>query len=374
MLIGRFTKKLIVLVVLIGLIVGGNFFLRLTHIKKLEGAIDSLQGKLSDIGITLNLEKYKTKGIFFWDVNLEIEGEIYSTISDSVIYFYIDPIVINSLIDINQNVKIDATLPNKINGRIELNRAVAEKLKIEPKHKVFFETSDIPILHIARESTYSSNDISLNLNDFKVEIQGKGSKDKLVFVENLNFQKNNLSTGESKLVATMKNFNIYLDESKFNKYLPQHMSFDSGSKNIDWSLDLLIKNSDVENIDRVYSGKIKFIAEAFKLELDGEDTVIKNKNEREYHKSDFNFTIEKFDQFMDYSFGLILAIKDSDDEREQIRDTYNLFRKTIKKYSRQSGDITSFSIKDTDDKRTLFQGIPIDEAFKETIDKLKEIS
>jgi hypothetical protein len=373
MIIGRFTKKLIVIGLFISLIVCGNFFLRLAHIKKIESTIDSLEEKLSNIGITLTMSNYKSKGIFFWDISLEMESEIYTTISDSIIYFYIKSIAINSLIDINKNSAIEVILPNKVGGRLEFSDKFTKELNIEGKYKVFIETENIPTVNITGRNLYSNDIISVNLNNLKIAIEEGNGKSELVFIENLNMRKSKLSDNETKLSTQSRNLNLYLDEAKFGKYLPEAISFKSGTNNIDFNLDLLISENVANNVAKAYDINLNFIAEAFKVAIDGQDLVIKNPNEREYHKSDFNLNIENFDRFIDYTVAMALISKDSDEEREELKDIYNLFRKIIKQYGRQSGDIMSFRIKDTDDKKTLFEGILIDEVFKEPIDKLKKM-
>ena len=368
-------KKIFFLIAIAAIVFGANFFLREKHIKEVESTISSLEKELSDIGITLGISNYRSSGLFFWNVTLEVEGEIYGTVSDSVLYFYIPSVIINTKIDFDRRVTINALFPNKINGHLDLNNEVASQLKVEPKYKLFIQTRDIPVAKIHKEGFYGNSTFTLDLNEVSLEVEGQKPRETLIAMDNLEVQSNDITSDQRQFKAKIHNLNIYLDPDKFGKYLPKSISFDSGSKNIEWALDLLITDKiNNDSSERIYSGNMDCITKAFEIKVNGEDRAIKPQDDRKYHKSDLNFNIKNFDVFMDYSLSLMLNSKETEAERKQVVEVNNLFRKSIKQYGRQSGDITSFRIKDTDEKKTLFEGIPIDEAFKEAIDKLKEIS
>ena len=368
-------KKLIfLLIIIIGIFIG-NYFLTEFHIKKVESTLNNLQKKLSDNGITLGISKIESRGKFFWDIELQGEAEVYMTASDCILYFYIPNFDIHSLIKTSQEVMVKMIFPKEITGHLDLNPEVAAKMNFEEKYKVFLKSNNIPIANIDKESFNGNGTFNLNLEQVVIDVEGRKSRDKLIFMENVNVATTDLSSDEMKLNANINNLNIYLDEERFGKNLPKTISFDDGSKNIEWVLDLLITDKTIDGgLETIYNGKMDCITRAFEIKVDGEDKATKLKNARKTHKSDLNFNVKNFDVFMDYSTSLMLNNKETELEKSQLMKVSDLFRKSVKENARQDGDITSFRIKDTDDKQTLFEGKPIEKVFEEPIAKLKEYS
>lgn len=367
-------KKIIFLIVILASVLMLNLFLRNAHMKHIESSINNIQKELSDIGMTLGISKMNPVGQFFWDVELETEVEIYGTTSDCILYFYIPIVKVHSVINVSKEVNVDIIFPDKITGHLDLNSEVAAKINLEKKYKIFLKSENIPIANIKKDSFDGNNFFKLDLDNVEIDIQSNKPRDKLALMKSISIVSEDLSQEKTKLNTKVHDLNIYLDPERFGKNLPKTISFDDGSKNIEWELDLLITDNLTQDNtpETVYNGNMACITRAFEIIVDGEDRVLKPKNDRNTHKSDLNFNIKNFDIFMDYSTSLMLNSKESELERTQLIEVSNLFRQIVKQNATQNGDITSFKIKDTEDKQTLFQGLPIHQVFKEPIEKLQE--
>ena len=366
-------KFIFLLIILIGILVG-NFLLRNAHIKYVESSLHDMQKTLSDSGITLGISNINSKGKFFWDIELESEIEIYATITDCILYFYIPNMKVYSSINVSKDVDINLVLPDKITGHLDLNSEIAGKFTLEKRYTLFLESQNIPIINIQKKTFTENSIFALNLEDFLIDFQGTKHREKFVSIENIQIQNKVLSSKQSQLNAKIHNCNIYLDQARFGRYLSKNMTLDNASKNIAWELNLLkTDNTTIDGISKaIYNGNMDCITRIFEIKLDGEDRVLNSTPNNTIHQSDLNFNIKNFDVFMEYFTSVILGHKNTELEKAQVIEISDLFKKSIKDHAIQNGDITSFKIKDTDDKKTLFQGVQIHDVFKEALDKLSE--
>jgi hypothetical protein len=366
-------KFIFLLVILIGILVG-NFLLRNAHIKYIESSLNEMQKKFSDLGITFGISKLTSTGKFFWNIALDSEIEIYATAADCILYFYIPNIKIYSAIKWPKDVDIDIVFPNKITGHLDLNPEIAGKFTLEKKYTLFLESLNIPSASIKKKNLTEDGIISFNLEDVLIDFQSTKLREKFISIESIKMQNNDISSNQSQLNVKVNNLNIYLDQARFGKYLSKNMTLDDASKNIAWELNLLKTDNTTTDAapKTIYSGNMDCITRIFEIKVDGEDRVLKTNPNNSTHKADLNFKIKNFDVFIDYATSVFLSNKNTELEKAQIIEVSNLFKKSIKDHAIQNGDITSFKIKDTDDNKTLFEGVQIHDVFKEPLDKLSE--
>lgn len=366
-------KKFIFLLLIIIVLVG-NFFLRHAHIQAIESSMNNMQKTLSDYGVTLGISKITTIGNVFWNIECQSEIELYTTFGDSILYFYIPDIKIYSSINILRDIDIDMVFPQKITGHLDLNPEVAKKLTLDKKYLLFLESTNIPIAHIKKKNFIEDSILVLDLEKVLIDYNSGKLRERFIFIDNIHMQNDTLSTNQSKLNIAVQNLNIYLDQERFARYLPDTISFDDASKDIDWELNLFTRDMPMTdgNMEKIYNGNMDCITKVFEIRVDGEDRVLQSRSDKDKHKSDLNFKIKNFDVLIDYWTALVKYNKKTEIEQSQLQEISNVFRKNIKDNIKNNKDMVSFKIKDTDDNQTLFEGIPIHNVFKDTIDKLYE--
>lgn len=363
-------KKLILLFIVLISILAGNFILKTTHITAIESSLDDMQRKLSDAGITLRISNITTFGKFFWDVELNSEIEFYTTFSDSIIYFYIPTMKIYSKINLKRDIDINIALPQEITGHLDLDSTITSQLNLAQKYILYLNTKNNAVINIKKNNFNEEDILSTNIQELSLDLNSNKVREKFIDIAKFNLDYN-LLADQSKLHIGIYDFNTYLNEETFVKYLPKTISFNDISKNIDIEFNFHKVNSPKidDKIETLYNGNINYIAKIFDVRIDGKDKVLQTTSDKNSHQSEFNFDIKNIDLFIDYWTTMFVNNQDTENERARIIEISQLLKECLEKYGRKDGNRMLFTIKDTEDKKTLLEDTPINIALKPVLDK-----
>jgi hypothetical protein len=365
-------KKLIFLFILFISILVGNFFLRTTHIKVIESSLDEIQKKFSDLGLTLKILHTETSGKFFWDVELNSEMEFYTTLSNSIIYFYIPTMKIYSQINLKRDIDINIALPQEITGHVDLDSTITSQSNLAEKYILYLKTKNTSIINIKKNNLNEEDILSTKIQELSLDLKSNKVREKFIDIAKFNLDYN-LLTDQSKLHIGIYDFNIYLNEEKFVKYLSKTIPFNDISKNMDIEFNLHKVNSPKtdDKIETLYNSNINYIAKIFDVRVDVKDKVLQTTSDKKSHQSEFNFDIKNIDLFIDYWTAMIVNNQDTENERVRIIAISQLLKECLEKYGRKDGNRMLFTIKDTEDKKTLLENTPINIALKPVLDKFQ---
>ncbi len=362
----------------------GNLILRYLHIREIKGKIDNIESKLADMDITLEINRVRFNGWFFWNISGEIQNfEIYTTISQSVLYFKVPKISVESKFIGFNTLSTAMFFTGTLDGYASLNDALAEKLKINTDYKIFlaspnkflinFLTKDLWGINHQTEAEFQSEDLDCNIQEKSSNLKEKVFDIKSIIIEAKILDKQFTHWESSNAI---KGLNIYLDTFKSTQYLSDTISTDD-AKNV--SIELKLKK-DMHKQDKLtvneYQGNLDILNKVFNINVFGKNINAKNKSGHTSNKSDLNFKIKHLQKFIDYLSNIFINIKKQEDPKynpSKSIEIGKLFTKTILENSTQENDDTvTFNVKDVD-KSTLFNGKDIDKIFSPVIEKAKEM-
>ena len=362
----------------------GNFILRYLHIREIKGKIDNIESKLADMDITLEINRVRFNGWFFWNISGEIQNfEIYTTISQSVLYFKVPKISVESKFIGFNTLSTAMFFTGTLDGYASLNDALAEKLKINTDYKIFlaspnkflinFLTKDLWGINHQTEAEFQSKDLDCNIQEKSSNLKENVFDIKSIIIEAKILDKQFTHWEFSNAI---KGLNIYLETFKSTQYLSDTISTDDAKK---VSIELKLKK-DMHKQDKLtvneYQGNLDILNKVFNINVFGKNINAKNKSGHTSNKSDLNFKIKYLQKFIDYISNIFINIKKQEDPKydpSKSIEIGKLFTKTILENSTQENDDTvTFNVKDVD-KSTLFNGKDIDKIFSPVIEKAKEM-
>ena len=382
----KLMKKLIYFILtLIVLLTVGNFVLRYLHIKEIKRAINTIESKLADSEITLEINQPTFDGWFFWNISgLTRNVEIYTTITQSVLYFKIPEIFIQSNFIGFDTLLTEVFFTENLDGYASINNHLAEKLNIKTDYKIFLETPKRFLINALKKDLWKANhetEIDFQSEDFNCNIQEKHSdlKEKVFDVKNIMIKAKIFDSNKKhwEYYGAFKDLNIYLSLENAKQYLPKTISINDASKNIfiETNISKSMQTKEKLNVSE-YEGNIDIINRVFSFCVDGINIREKNKSGNEFNKANLNFTIKHFQNFMDYIVSIILSIKKQNNPNYETKEFFeirDIFQNIILENSiHKDDDVITFNIKDVEEL-TLFNGQKIDQVFSKFINKAKSM-
>lgn len=374
-------KKLLYGLLLAFAIVFMNMAFEKAHENALNTSINRLKKNLAEIGITLEFSKQKFNSQYFWEIAGEIyDAEIYSTVADSVLYFKIPHITFFSKLNLDKTASGKVFLPQNLQGLLDINGTVAEKLKISKRYRLLVEAKNDVVADLLTKNILEglTTSMDLVLHELKLNIIAKDSPDieKVFDIEKLAVHNETFQNSSFHLSSSLHNLNIYLGLDAVEKYLPATMSLDDASKNIDMHLNFFSEPEKYKKPPQInYKGEFQTLTKAFDFKITGDHLKKGRGGEKKLNKSNLNFSIRDFDMFMEYCTSIVHGMKKHAEESynpAKVQEMSSLFKTAIKENSEHSQDDTvTFKIEDQD-KATLFNGKPIEEVFAQFIQAAKE--
>lgn len=363
--------------------VGLNFILRQIHIKAIETLISDSQKTMAEIDITLDYATIDHYGNFFWEIESKLNNsEIYTTISDCILYFKIPIITLKSQIKTNNTVIADITLPSEIKGILDMNESVANEYKMAKQYRLSLTTKDEikidSIIHGIRKTTNKEIYTKIPVLKLGFVEENQSDMEKIFDTSEITVKSNFDMKNKLHLLADVEDLNIYIGLEMLAQYLTRSISVHDASKNINLSLDFT-RISEVlqdKSLQKTYSGHFNTLSRAFDVKISGSDINIKAKTGERKDISDLDFSIREFDIFMDYCTGIVMSMKrkaKQDYDISKVQETSDLFKDAVIKNSKPEKDrMINFRIKDKDSV-TFFNDKPIEDVFDKFIKKAKEL-
>jgi hypothetical protein len=357
-----------------------NFILRHLHIREIKNKIDNIASKLADMEITLEINDPIFHGWDFWNISGTTDNiEIYTTISQSVLYFKIPQIAINSKFTGFNTILTEILFSETLDGYASLNDALAEKLKINTDYKIFLASPTKFLVNSLTKDLWGINhqtEVEFQSEALSCSVQEKSSndKDKLFEIQNIIIESKIFDQGFKKweFSNAIKGLDIYLP----TKYLPETISIDDAK---DISIKVDVKKDTTKEDKKTfneYQGNLDIINKVFNINVSGKNINQQKKFGNTANKADLNFKIKHLQKLIDYMSNIFINVKKQEnpnyDGSKSIEISNLLVKIILDNSTQERDDIVTFNIKDVE-KSTLFNGKAIDEIFSPVIEKAKEM-